>query len=307
MINVQEFLKPEIRCDFPVSEKRKKVWKVELDILADFVSICQRHDLKYFLFAGSLLGAARHQGIIPWDDDIDVAMPRADYDKLLQIAPTELQEQHVLVTPENREEFYLLFSKICNKNTAAMEDCYWQHGYSYEQGIFLDIFPFDNLPESKFSAKLHHIRIRLSYILVMLRKGFPINEEKYGKLVKFGCNVVKGLLSCISMKRVLSMHHKVVTKYNKRDTKVLSFIAPGYTPAFNCLTEWANDLIDAPFEHLTVKIPRKYDEYLTNHFGDWHKFVRGTSLHSGILFDPDRSYTEYLGKFDELKDTPRDL
>ena len=61
MINEQDFLKPETRCDFYVSEKRKKVWKVELDILADFIGICQRHDLKYFLFAGSMLGAVRHQ------------------------------------------------------------------------------------------------------------------------------------------------------------------------------------------------------------------------------------------------------
>lgn len=306
-MNEQEFLKSEVRCDFLVSEKRKKVWKVELDILAEFIRICQRHNLKYFLFAGSMLGAARHQGIIPWDDDIDVAMPRDDYEEFLRVAPTELQEQHVLVTPDNREDFYLCFSKICNKDTAAMETVYWKQGCTYEQGVFLDIFPFDHLPDSKIGRKFHNIQIRLARTMLLLSKGFHIKEEKYGKCLSFAFNAASKLFSRISMQRVLSLHHKVTTKYNKHGTNVISYIAGGYESRNYCLTEWAEELIDVPFEHLTVKIPKQYDAYLTNQFGNWHEFVKGTSCHSGILFDPDRSYTEYLGRFEEFKDVSREL
>ena len=307
MINEMEFLKPETRCNFFVSEKRKKVWKVELDILAEFIRICQRHDLKYFLFAGSLLGAARHQGIIPWDDDIDVAMPREDYETFLHVAPKELQAQHVLANHNSIEHFCTSFSKIYNKNTTAMEDYYWIPGYTHVQGIFLDIFPFDNVPDTKLQRKLHHSEIQLARAFLLMKKGHHINEEKRGKLAVAGFYALKRLASRISMGKIAAFHHRVVTKYNKRKTRYISFVADGYMPNIFCRSEWAEDLMDAPFEYLTVKIPRNYDEYLTSHFGDWHKFVRGTSCHNGILFDPDRPYTEYLGRYEEFKDASREL
>ena len=302
-----EFLKPETRCDFLVSEKRKKVWKAELDILSEFIRICQKHDLKYFLFAGSLLGAARHQGVIPWDDDIDVAMPREDYEKFLRIAPDELSEEHILANHDNVDCFYSCFSKILNKNTTAMEDIYWKYNRSHVQGIFLDIFPFDHVPDSKFQRKLHHFMIQFARAFLLMKKEHHVDEVKYGKFVAAGFYTLKRLTRRISMEKCSAFHHKVITKYNNRKTQYISFVADGYMPNIFCRSEWAEEFIDAPFEYLTVKIPKSYDEYLTSHFGDWHKFVRGTSCHNGILFDPDRPYTEYLGRYEEFKDTSREL
>lgn len=307
MINEQDFLKPETRCDFYVSEKRKKVWKVELDILADFIGICQRHDLKYFLFAGSMLGAVRHQGIIPWDDDIDVAMPREDYEKLLQIAPEELQEQHVLVTPNNSERFCPSFSKIYNKNTTALEACYWEYQYTFPQGIFLDIFPFDNVPDSGMARKLQHLKIKFLRVLQLMKNDYHIDGNRYGQCTAIAFSVLGRLVSWINAEKLMKLHYKVTTKYNKGRTKVISPISNGYELRNHCLTEWAEELIDVPFEYLTVKILKQYDAYLTNQFGNWHEFVRGTSCHNGIFFDPDRPYTEYLGRFEEFKDASREL
>lgn len=307
MINEQEFLKPEVRCDFFVSEKRKKVWKVELDILADFIRICQRHNLKYFLLAGSMLGAARHQGIIPWDDDIDVAMPREDYEEFIRVAPAELQEQHVLANHDNTEHFYPCFTKIHNKNTAAMENIYWEYGYSHVQGIFLDIFPFDHLPDSKIGRKLHQLQIQLARALLLMKKDHHVNEQKYGKLVAVAFYAMKRLISRVSMEKISSIHHKVTTKYNKRTTKEVSYITDGYIPRIFYLSEWVDELIEVPFEYLTVKIPKSFDECLTKQFRNWHEFVKGGSCHEGIFFDPEHSYTEYLGRFEEFKDTSREL
>lgn len=307
MINKQDFLKPETRCDFFVSEKRKKVWQVELDILEDFIHICQRHNLKYFLFAGSLLGAVRHQGIIPWDDDIDVGMPREDYEKFLRVAPGELQEQHVLANHDNTEGFYSCFSKILNKNTAALEEIYWKYGFSHLQGIFLDVFPFDNVPDSKIGKRLHHYRIQFARALLLMKKGHHVDEKKYGKLVTAAFYGIGKIVSRISMEKLSNFHRKVITGYNKRDTKLFSFVADGHMPNIYCLKEWVEELVDAPFEYLTVKIPKESDAYLTSHFGNWHKFVRGGSCHNGIFFDPERPYTEYLHRFEEFKDAPREL
>lgn len=307
MMNNLGFLQSEIRCDFFVSEKRKKVWKVELDILAEFIRICHRYGLKYFLFAGSLLGAARHQGIIPWDDDVDVAMPRKDYEKFLRVAPDELPEQYVLLCPEKTVDLCVSFSKICNKNTSAMEDCWWQYNHKFEQGIFLDIFPFDNVPDSKLCIRLQNLEIKLLRVLLLLKNGYHLSADKYGKFIANTFDIVRKLVGWINVQKLLNRHHRVTTRYNHHDTKYISFIANGYDPKIFCPKAWAEDLMDAPFEYLTVKIPRNYDEYLTSHFGDWHKFVRGTSCHNGILFDPDRPYTEYLGRYEEFKDASREL
>src|SRR3712207_3357568 len=92
------FLEEEIRCGYRVSAQMKRVWAVELDLLAKFVDVCERHELRYFLDSGTLIGAIRHQGFIPWDDDIDVSMPRKDYDKLWEIAQTEFSYPYFFQT-----------------------------------------------------------------------------------------------------------------------------------------------------------------------------------------------------------------
>ena len=94
MINLkiqESFYNPEVRCGYEVSAKMKKIWAVELDLLAKFIDVCNKHELNYFVDGGTLLGAVRHKGFIPWDDDVDVIMPREDYDKLFEIAAQEFQ------------------------------------------------------------------------------------------------------------------------------------------------------------------------------------------------------------------------
>ena len=86
----QDFLKEEVRCDYTVSKEMKEIWAVELDLLAEFMRVCDENNIQYYACAGTILGAERHQGYIPWDDDIDVMMMRKEYDKLCAIAETEL-------------------------------------------------------------------------------------------------------------------------------------------------------------------------------------------------------------------------
>ena len=88
----QDFLKEEVRWDHFIDQKQKKIWALELEILEFLDAICKKHGLRYYLEHGSLLGAARHQGFIPWDDDLDVGMPRPDYEKLKVIMETEIRE-----------------------------------------------------------------------------------------------------------------------------------------------------------------------------------------------------------------------
>ena len=100
----EDFLKEEKRGDFTVTAKRKRVWAVILDLIVEFDSVCRKHNLRYFLDSGSLLGAIRHGGFIPWDDDIDVTMPREDYEKFIRLND-EFKHPYFLQTPYSDPEY----------------------------------------------------------------------------------------------------------------------------------------------------------------------------------------------------------
>ena len=125
----------------------KKVQEIELEILVEFDRICREHDIPYFLDSGTALGAIRHGGFIPWDDDIDVGMMREDYEKFLSIAPKELNSKYFLQTLETDPECPCLFAKIRKNGTVYQENN--KTGMKMHMGIWIDIFPFDYISNSQ--------------------------------------------------------------------------------------------------------------------------------------------------------------
>lgn len=102
----KNFLNSEVRDDYLVTSHTKKLWAVQLNLLKKFKEVCEKNNLKFYLTYGSLLGAIRHNGYIPWDDDIDIAMPREDYDKLKEIAAKEFEDPYFYQTQENELDFF---------------------------------------------------------------------------------------------------------------------------------------------------------------------------------------------------------
>ena len=115
----ESFLREETVCDFFVDEKRKKLWAVLLDMLIEFDKICSKYGLKYFMIYGSLLGTIRHHGFIPWDDDIDVAMPRKDYEVFIQLGK-EFKHPLFLQTPYTDRGYFYTPARIRNSNTTGI-------------------------------------------------------------------------------------------------------------------------------------------------------------------------------------------
>ena len=137
----------------PAEEELKKKFNPEgsvlrklqyrmLDILIEIDRICQKHDIPYFLYGGTLLGAIRHQGFIPWDDDLDIAMYRKDYDRLMEILPKELPDNFVLQTNDTDKNYFYFFAKVRDKNSYLEEYCGYDRFFR-DKGIFVDIFPFE--------------------------------------------------------------------------------------------------------------------------------------------------------------------
>ena len=114
-----EFYKEEIRCGWRVDEKTKRIWAVQLEMLDEVERICKKYGLKYFADSGTLIGAVRHQGYIPWDDDIDLAMLREDYETFLKVAPGELKEHLVLQTPYREKNYLRAHAQLRNSRTTG--------------------------------------------------------------------------------------------------------------------------------------------------------------------------------------------
>ena len=139
------FLNEEVRDGYLVSKNMKKVWLIELDLLSQFIKLCNKYNLRYWVGFGTLLGAVRHKGFIPWDDDMDVWMPREDYDNLLKYGNSDLRDPYFLQTTLNDDDYYCSFARLRNSNTTGI---LVSHRNRCNNGIYMDIYPLDGLDKS---------------------------------------------------------------------------------------------------------------------------------------------------------------
>jgi lipopolysaccharide cholinephosphotransferase len=148
--------------EFKLSETElliKKLHIIELAMLGEFIRICQKYSLRYYLIGGSALGAVRHSGFIPWDDDIDIGMPRVDYEKFLSVAQAELDADLFLQTHKTDPAYPFSFAKIRNSKTTFIQSD--SSHLQMNHGVYIDIFPLDGYPSSKLSRRLTKIIINL--------------------------------------------------------------------------------------------------------------------------------------------------
>ncbi|MDR2410347.1 MAG: LicD family protein, partial [Bacteroidales bacterium] len=186
----EEYLKEEVRDNYFVSSDMKKVWYIELDILKEFIKVCNKYNLRYFADGGTLLGAIRHKGFIPWDDDIDIAMLREDYDKLVKIGPKEFKHPYFFQTPYTDKYYYQGHAKIRNSNTTGIS----RHEFNkkFNRGIFIDIFPLDNIPDHNRHFIIQQRQIRFFYKLFTNRFRYDrvVNKTFKRNLVHFFVNII---------------------------------------------------------------------------------------------------------------------
>lgn len=175
----EHFLDEEIRCNYTVSHKMKKVWAVELDLLNEFMRVCKKYNITYYADAGTSLGAVRHKGFIPWDDDIDVMMFRDQYQKLCKIAKKEFKHPYFFQTEDTDPGSLRGHAQLRNSLTTGILQCELAGKWGYNQGIFLDIFPIDSIPDddeifSKMQKSLSNKRTAINF---WIRKAY----EKFSK------------------------------------------------------------------------------------------------------------------------------
>lgn len=288
-------LNEETRNGYTISAKMKEIWSLQLQMTEYILDVCKRYNLHIWADGGTLLGAVRHNGYIPWDDDIDLLMPREDYDILISLANKEFKSPYFLQCAYTDTEYYRGHAQLRLENTTAIltKDYF----YNFNQGIFIDIFCYDSIPNLK-------------------------DDNWYKKLKR--ADEIEHILGFCSFKISLFSHPKNIFSrlrylFYKYTNKTMTLFREYENlfreyhweesdyfgcPAFDRLNankttkekKWYRQTIYFPFENIELPVPIDYAKVLSKQYGDNYMTpIRIPTLHGGeILFDTKKSYKEYL-------------
>ncbi|MBR5683120.1 MAG: LicD family protein [Ruminococcus sp.] len=292
-------LNEEVRDGHLVTAETKKLWAVQLDLLDRLEKICKKHGLKYYADGGTLLGAVRHKGFIPWDDDIDVQMFVDDFEAFCRFAKEELEPPYFLQYWNTEKGFYPWHAKLRRSDTTCFSQWELEMSPGGNHGIFIDIFPLYNIPDSAAKYKWQTIRLKaLQYMFKCFETDRALkNSSVKATATRRAASGLWKLISLFTSSDKICRRYLSVAKCEKGRTKKVGVTS--YTPGYAKYT-WDRALfektVDLPFEDRTISAPYKYEERLTVQYGDWKKIVKNAANHSALHFSADIPYKDYLKK-----------
>ena len=247
-------------------ELLRKVQLVQLEIAKEIKRVCEENDIQYFLSDGSFLGAVRHQGFIPWDDDMDMGMLRSDYEKFCRIAPLKLKPEYCLQNWYTDPNYSLPFGKVVKRNTVYLESKKTTN--LKENGFYVDIFPFDYAPEDQPEREQLAARLRSIYRMKLMKSGYKpwMDNDKinWPKRIGYLYYQIKSLF--VSQNELAKSYDRLAVATQGSNTLWEQY--GGITPVYY-QREWLEELADYSFEGVAFKGPKYYDEYLTASYGDY--------------------------------------
>lgn len=273
-------------CDMETEKKLTAHQALLLEMLKDFDAVCRKHKIRYQLFAGTALGAARHQGFIPWDDDVDVILTRAEYERFFREAAGDFDPERYYVQQEHGPHWPMQFSKLRRNHTACIEK-YHPKDMAIHQGVYLDIFPCDRLSEKPLMQRIQFAASKAIIAKALYARGYE-TDSMAKKLFMQLCRLLpRRPLETLCMR-----------KQDEQTRLYHSFLAAGKRFEKNILPRaWMEESVEAVFEDGVFPISAHYDALLTRLYGDWHVLPppheRRCKEHAAIL-DLERPYTEYL-------------
>lgn len=244
------------------------VHELLLYMLLTVDKICKKHGIRYFLAGGTLLGAIRHHGFIPWDDDVDIMLLRPDYNRLLRILAKELPEPFFLQTTETEPGYHQAFAKIRLKDTVFATE-FSAKFPELHNGVFLDIVAHDHTAATKMGQKLHIFQTLLIRSMVFHKwDDSPIALKGSYSIL---CKLATGIKNLIPMDFLQKQMFRTILKYRKKQTGWL-YDGMGRNLRGGAFPEkWLAESILCDFEGYRLPVPKAYDKYLTWLYGDYRK------------------------------------
>ena len=272
-------------------EQMNEMHSIQLEIFKNVIMVCKELNLTYFMVHGSLLGALRLNGFVPLDDDIDIAMPREDYDKLIKYGNDIIDKKYFIQSSRTDKNYPLDFAKVRDNDTTYVAELFRKIDMNH--GFFIDVFPIDYCRESVFFKKIDEFRLKLLNIRVAKRYAF--------KKISFKTKI-KQAIACVFYPN----WHRAIEKRERINSSVKksSFVRlTGGKPAESCVpANWFDRETAMTFEQIVTTVPMEYDKYLTQIYGDYkNRTLLETKQHDENSFEINASVLDLRKSFKELK------
>lgn len=298
----QDFLQEEVRCEFLVSEKRKKIWQKQIELIEQFQRVCDKYSLKYYASNGTLLGVVRHKGFVPWDDDVDIVMPRKDYQKLLEVAEKEFDNPYYLQTAKKQHMYYRNYARLRNQETTAMPYRDWNRECC--NGIFIDIFPMDGCYNNVLKDRWQQLSVKIHCALANTYVYYP-DFSSYHLLRAILYRIAQLYCKIKGYDVLLERTEQIRSQVDFEKAEMICQLTHGNS-FLKFPAKYYEESVMMDFEYIQLPVPKAYDSILKTHYGNYMQLppMEKRGLHHEILFDPDKPYTEYIGKMtkEEAKD-----
>lgn len=266
---------------------QEKVREIQLKLAQHVLEVCQQHGLRVWADWGTLLGAVRHQGFIPWDDDIDLMMMRDDYEALMKLADTEFKAPFFLQSFHTERGYYRGHAQVRYDGTAAILPADLHQ--PFHQGIFVDIFVYDNISDDLDSAAWKRSLRTARWVLKCLQTA------QYGQGTK--ALLAKAICGIAGYKRLYRMFERQFTKWNAQETQRIACPTFDWRQVARTARKraWYRETIMLPFEQMELPAPIDYDKVLTALYGaDYMTPRQDSSGHGEVILDAEHDYREVL-------------
>ncbi|WMC93881.1 LicD family protein [Kineothrix sp. MB12-C1] len=289
------FYDGEWRGDFFVAGEMKRAWAAQMELLMEIDRICKKHDIQYYADAGTLLGAIRHKGFIPWDDDLDIAMKRKDYERFFVVAKEELPRSYKIGNIHNNVGWEEPFMRIINGDKVNFTKGHLERWHRCPWVIGVDIFPIDHLPDNLEERELMiDLYMLIRTVASHIKEGIDTPEVWEGVAgIEELCHVKLEKSNIIS--ELLHLADKILRLYEKDEVKDMSILVyMGANRSNIYKREWYEQVVDMPFENITLPVPIGYDEILKAKYGDYSVPVR-EELHAYPFYaEQKKQWEEHL-------------
>ncbi len=245
----------------------REMQRIALDALKYFASFCEKHNLRYFLAGGSLIGAIRNHGFIPWDDDIDICMPRNDYQKFLELSEEDSQSHYEILTPYKKKYCIYTYMKFYDSRTVLID---LPDTVKYPLGVYLDVYPVDGLPESMAeSDRLYKNIRRLISLHFLFNARYKIYIQK-SNIVKKLVGYAIGVIGKLFIGNYF--FNRLDREARKRDfdkSRYVGRLVAGKGSKERILNDCFSAYVRVRFEDGIFNAPQCYHQYLSNLYGDY--------------------------------------
>ncbi len=260
------------------------------DMLEWFHNFCTENNIRYYALGGTLLGAVRHKGFIPWDDDADLGLPRPDFDRLVELMKAEKGRYRLESPADGADDFFYPFAKLYDTETTAIDD----GKYKTKRGIFLDIFPIDGIgnTEREVSRNFRRFDLKFNFFVSRtcdIRKG----RSKIKNMIIFVSNRIPGFI--VDDKKLLAGICRECRRYDYEASAFCGNLVGAYHRREIVPKEYFGTPTPMPFEDITINCVENADGYLTHIYGDWHKIPDEADRkghHGFVSVDTHKGYVE---------------